>query len=441
MNKRARATLTVGVAVAALVFGCARTEAPPAPTAYYHDDAPAVRLTDDERALVLAAKETFAALGRPAPELDHALVVAARGLAAVVRERGPADAGKMRNETVAQALLDAGVTDARFASSIAGALDRRSLAKSLDAALRAQPAADPYSHFGIGVVRSGLPPVRVMVLLLTERIAALEPLPKFVDGEAYLRGRIEPGYGRFAVLVTRPDGRTVTLHPAMDERREFVLALPLDPAAKGRYTVEVEAEGAGGPEIASLFPLDYRERPLAGTFVASTAASRLPARVEVEDEPLLSEAEAAARVVGWINEERARRGLIPLAVHPALASLARAHCRDMDAGGYVRHVSPTAGDLAARADAAGLAYHKIGENIALNSSVRAAHASLMESPAHRENLLDPAFRFVGVGVVRRLGATGQPEYVITEEFADEVGGRATARSDERPAGPRVSPGD
>jgi uncharacterized protein YkwD len=227
----------------------------------------------------------------------------------------------------------------------------------------------------------------------------------------------------------------------VDDRREFVVALPLDPATKGRYAVEVEAVGAGGPEIAALFPLDYRLRPPAATFVASTAASRLPARVQVEDEPLLSETEAEDRLVGLINEERNRRGLVALAVHPALVALARAHCRDMDAGGFVRHVSPTSGDLAQRADAAGLVYHKIGENIALNSSIRAAHASLLESPAHRENLLDPAFRFVGVGVARRVDPGGQVQYVVTEQFADEVGARAVARSDDGPARDVAPAGD
>ena len=76
-------------------------------------------------------------------------------------------------------------------------------------------------------------------------------------------------------------------------------------------------------------------------------------------------------------------------------------------------------DLAAKA--AGLDYHKVGECIALNSSIRAAHGSLMESPAHRENILDPDFRFVGIGVVRQTVGTGRDvQYLVTEDFADEV---------------------
>jgi uncharacterized protein YkwD len=41
----------------------------------------------------------------------------------------------------------------------------------------------------------------------------------------------------------------------------------------------------------------------------------------------------------------------------------------------------------------------VGENLAIASTVRSGHQSLMQSDSHRNTILDNEFRRVGIGVV------------------------------------------
>jgi uncharacterized protein YkwD len=49
---------------------------------------------------------------------------------------------------------------------------------------------------------------------------------------------------------------------------------------------------------------------------------------------------------------------------------------------------------------AGIKYMDAGENLALAPTVEIAHKGLMKSPGHRANILSPAFRKVGIGVIK-----------------------------------------
>jgi hypothetical protein len=58
----------------------------------------------------------------------------------------------------------------------------------------------------------------------------------------------------------------------------------------------------------------------------------------------------------------------------------------------------------------------IGENVARASSASEAHAMLLASPGHRDNIVNPRFTHVGIGVVveRQMNP---PLYAVTEVFA------------------------
>lgn len=121
-----------------------------------------------------------------------------------------------------------------------------------------------------------------------------------------------------------------------------------------------------------------------------------------------------ARMLELLNEERAAAGLPPLAADPALAEVARGHAQDMFARGYFAHVSPEGRTPFDRMDEAGVSYMAAGENLALAPTIERAHAGLMDSPAHRENILRPAFGRAGIGVV-----DGGPRgLMVTQLFRD-----------------------
>lgn len=122
-----------------------------------------------------------------------------------------------------------------------------------------------------------------------------------------------------------------------------------------------------------------------------------------------------------INRERTERGLPALTSNGLLAAAAAAHSRDMVARGYFEHEAPDGRTPQDRIRATGWgrgASSSTGENIAWGTGAEAAPAAIvrqwMESPPHREDILRPAFREIGVGIAfgapsrsgtRRDGAT------------------------------------
>ena len=120
------------------------------------------------------------------------------------------------------------------------------------------------------------------------------------------------------------------------------------------------------------------------------------------------------------NEERRAAG-VGAAGHDAdLAAVARAHSRDMRDRGFVNHTNPDGAEPQDRADAAGLDCF-VGENIyqaprgALASSegALAGHVvrAWLDSPGHRETLLDDRYARQGVGV-----AVGDDAIYVTQLF-------------------------
>lgn len=115
-------------------------------------------------------------------------------------------------------------------------------------------------------------------------------------------------------------------------------------------------------------------------------------------------------VLCLLNAERAKRGLRKLRSSRSLETAARRHSTDMVERNYFDHQRRGGPDLVKRVRRTG--YLKgarswaVGENIAWGTGDLATPQALvrawMESQGHRENILDPDFREVGVAVV--LGA-------------------------------------
>jgi uncharacterized membrane protein required for colicin V production len=122
--------------------------------------------------------------------------------------------------------------------------------------------------------------------------------------------------------------------------------------------------------------------------------------------------EAEQELLELVNEERARAGLDPLQPNDALAEVGRQHGREMFSYGYFSHESPISGTPADRLNSAGLDYPLQGENIALASTAVLAHEGLMNSPAHRANILNPGFTRVGISVLRSV----DHGLMVTQEF-------------------------
>jgi uncharacterized protein YkwD len=113
-----------------------------------------------------------------------------------------------------------------------------------------------------------------------------------------------------------------------------------------------------------------------------------------------------------VNRERASRGLPALHRVRTLDRAARGHSADMARRNYFDHRSPGGSTPAARARHAGymrgVNSWRVGETLAWGTGTLATPESTVEawlnSPPHRELLLDPSFRDFGLGI-----AAGAPE--------------------------------
>jgi uncharacterized YkwD family protein len=122
-----------------------------------------------------------------------------------------------------------------------------------------------------------------------------------------------------------------------------------------------------------------------------------------------------SQLLALVNNERTAAGLAPLTPDARLDQTARAKSQDMISRGYFDHNSPTYGSPFDQLQAAGIAYHAAGENLAGNQTVAAAHQALMDSPGHRANILNPQFTKVGIGIIEG----GPYGLMVTEQFIAE----------------------
>lgn len=105
-------------------------------------------------------------------------------------------------------------------------------------------------------------------------------------------------------------------------------------------------------------------------------------------------------VINLTNQERAKNGLPALQVDITLSKMAREKSRDMSAGGYFSHTSPTYGSPFDMMNQFGITYRYAGENIAMGQrSPQEVVNAWMNSEGHRQNILSPNFTHIGVGYV------------------------------------------
>jgi len=120
-----------------------------------------------------------------------------------------------------------------------------------------------------------------------------------------------------------------------------------------------------------------------------------------KDPPPLKLSDDEKTILDLTNAERAKEKLPPLAPNARLFQAARAHSANMARKGEMKHVLDGKG-VENRLDDAGYDWHQCGENIAQSdgASLREIMKGWMESKAHREHILEPAFTEIGVGVAR-----------------------------------------
>jgi uncharacterized protein YkwD len=130
-----------------------------------------------------------------------------------------------------------------------------------------------------------------------------------------------------------------------------------------------------------------------------------------------------AAIVCLHNQVRAQSGLGALGENGALGAAAAGHSADMVARRYFDHTTPEGGTFDERILAAHYAGEggswTVGENLAWGTGELSTPAGLMRSwmasPGHRENILKPGYREIGLGL--QLGTpTGEDGLTVSAEF-------------------------
>ncbi len=135
-----------------------------------------------------------------------------------------------------------------------------------------------------------------------------------------------------------------------------------------------------------------------------------------------------ASLVDAVNSARVARGRAPLGVHPVLVAKARNWAAHLAAQRSLSHSQLSAGVT--------VSWTKLAENVGAGSSAAAVHQALMASPGHYANIVDPAFRWIGIGVVR--GADGVL-YVAQEFMAGAAPAAGTVQAASPPPPPPPPP--
>ncbi|HEY5195677.1 MAG TPA: CAP domain-containing protein [Solirubrobacteraceae bacterium] len=157
---------------------------------------------------------------------------------------------------------------------------------------------------------------------------------------------------------------------------------------------------------------------------------RAATAIACQDTTLVPTSDDLDRIAGStvciVNAVRVAAGRTPLSVNAALVTAAAGHSADMVAGDYVGQVGPSGGSLLGRLETAGyLSAGSGGFSIAENVSASvgggtpaATVSQWMGSPEARANILDPAMRETGIGIVDTApGVVGTgPGVTYTEDF-------------------------
>lgn len=105
------------------------------------------------------------------------------------------------------------------------------------------------------------------------------------------------------------------------------------------------------------------------------------------------------KILKLINAYRQDNGLKPLKFHGQLQGLARLKADDLAINDYFSHTSPSLGTPFEMLKNSNVMYKIAGENLAGNISEEKAVEAWINSPLHKDNILENKFQYTGISVI------------------------------------------
>jgi uncharacterized protein YkwD len=255
-----------------------------------------------------------------------------------------------------------------------------------------------------GVALAATPERSVVSAVAIDALADLEPLPVRARAGTWIdvNASVLVPASDAKVVVLGPTGAPYSVPTSFDGQRaraRFNVDRP------GAFLVQLLASVAGGPRPVLEATVYVDARPPTSFF--SDAAPGEPPK------PLDAGADLTTALFDMVNLARRSEQSPPLVRDANLDAIAERHAAAMRKLGRIAHDAGD-GDPKSRVEAAQLSILATGENVAHALDVTRAHRALWASPSHRENLLQPRFDRVGIGIA--LDPDGS--IWVCEVFAD-----------------------
>lgn len=243
-----------------------------------------------------------------------------------------------------------------------------------------------------------------IVLSLTAAAAAVAVGVAVADSDGGGRGdqRADGATGPQSGRAGSGDGaRTATPTPTVPTPTADAAATPdavpsatPDAGATGSGTPTKSAAGESSPAQSASPQTGKATRTPAGTAGGGSAGSGGSGGSSGS-----ASGDSESAVLALVNKERAAAGCGPLTANARLGAAARAYSDTMARSGVMSHTGPDGSTMTTRVEAAGYAWSRLGENIARGQAdADAVMSAWMNSPGHKANILNCAFREIGIGV-------------------------------------------
>jgi uncharacterized protein YkwD len=250
----------------------------------------------------------------------------------------------------------------------------------------------------------------VLAAVAVDALADLEPLPVRVRAGTWVdvNASVLVPASDAKLIVLGPSGAPYSVPTSFDGRRaraRFNVDRP------GAFLVQLLASVAGGPRPVLEATVYADARPPTSFF--ADAAPGEP------QQPLAAGDDRSAALLAMVNLARATEQSPALERDAALDGIAERHAQAMRKLKRIAHDAGD-GDPRSRVEGAALSILATGENVAHALDVTRAHRALWASPSHRENLLQPRFDRVGIGIA--LDPDGSIWVCeVFADFPDQVG--------------------
>lgn len=279
---------------------------------------------------------------------------------------------------------------------------------------------------GVTAAKAGLTPVRITYTSPDKRFARLQvnrertvlltfPATGNPDAPRTLDLRLPLAAGANTLTFSNPKGWApdfdkVTVGAGDDDAPEPTVAPSPEPSpSPGSTAAPTPPVPPGSPVPSPVRPSPSPAEP------SPVRPSPSPVVPPTSVAPPSGRGGLEAQVAELVNVERAKAGCKPLTMDPKLADAARKHSEDMAARDYFAHTSQNGRGFAERITNEGYTWSTAAENIAKGQHTPAAvMKGWMNSSGHRDNILNCAFKDIGVGI----GTAGKTLY-WTQNFGSK----------------------